>query len=89
LPPDADWTTFECDGRSFEYQVVRSRQKIRPAGWPAHKASPGRWEPVLMVIVRRPGDEIGPAMVFPEGTAITTSHAVEVVRLFGEELSRT
>jgi hypothetical protein len=42
-----------------------------------------------MVIVRRPGDETGPAMDFPEGTVITTSHAIEVVRFFGEELSRT
>jgi hypothetical protein len=41
-----------------------------------------------MVVVRKLGDETGPGMVFPEGTVITTDHAVETARLFWADLTR-
>ena len=82
------WTPFECDGRTFEYLAMRTKQKTSPAGWPAHKASPGPWVPVVMVVVRKRGDETGPAMVYPEATVITIEHAVETARLFWADLTR-
>jgi hypothetical protein len=38
-----EWTTFECDGRTFEYMAMPTKHKTRPAGWPSHKRSPGPW----------------------------------------------
>lgn len=76
------WTPFECDGRAFEYLAIPTKQKTRPPGWPSHKASPGPWVPVVTLMVRKPGDETGPAMVFPDGTVITMEHAVEAARKF-------
>jgi hypothetical protein len=84
----AQWTPFECDGRAFEYVAVPIKQQTRPPGWPAHKASPGPWVPAIAVIVRKPGDETGPAMDFPDGTTITVDHAVETARTFWEMLTK-
>jgi hypothetical protein len=83
-----EWTTFECDGRTFEYLTMPTKHKTRPAGWPAHKPSPGTWVPVVMVVVRKLGDETGPGMVYPEGTVVTTEHAIEAARLFWTDLTR-
>lgn len=82
-----NWSPFDCDGRAFEYAVVDGKQKTRPPGWPAHKASPGRWVPVITVVVRNVGDEIGPGMVFPAGTQITIEHAKETARRFWADLT--
>lgn len=82
------WTAFECDGRALEYAVIRSKQKTRPKGWPAHKPAPGPWVPDVMVVVRNIGEQNGPAMVFPAETEITTEHAVEAARLFWADLAR-
>ena len=82
------WTPFECDGHTFEYVAIPSKQKWRPAGWPTHEASPSPWEPIVILMVRKPGHESGPALDFPEGTVITREHAVEVARTFWETLTR-
>jgi hypothetical protein len=77
------WTAFECDGRAFEYRVMTAAHQTRSRGWPNHKPSANRPEPVVLVVVRNPGGaENGPAMVFPEGTVITTEHAIETARMF-------
>jgi hypothetical protein len=41
-----------------------------------------------MVVVRKLGDETGPRMVYPEGTVVTTEHAIEAARLFWTDLTR-
>jgi hypothetical protein len=80
------WTRFECDGHSFEYTVISGKYKERPAGWPTHKASPGPWAPVVTVVVRKLGEENGPGMMFPEGTQVTVTHAIETARRFWTDL---
>jgi hypothetical protein len=82
------WKTFECDGRTFEWLSVPTRQKTTPRPWPAHKASPGAWVPVVCLIVRTPGDVTGPATLYPEGTVTTVEHAVETARRFWDHLTR-
>lgn len=82
------WTAFECDGRTFEFAVIASKQKTRPAGWPNHKASPRPRVPVVLVVVRKPGKETGPGMVYPQGTPITVEHAVETAHVFWADLTR-
>jgi hypothetical protein len=77
---------FECDGRAFEYSVVPTKQGTRPPGWRAQR-SPGPTIPVVLVVVRKPGTEIGPAIVFPAGTVPTVDHAIEVARKFSEQLA--
>lgn len=89
-PETMTWTPFECDGRTFEYAVVRSKHKVRPPGWPSHEASPGPWVPDVAVMVRKPGDESGAAtaaIVFPKGTEITVDHALDVARMFWTTLT--
>lgn len=83
------WTPFECDGSAFEYLFFPSKTKTRPHGWPAHKAAPGPWVPDVIVMVRKPGDETGAggAMIFREGTVITTEHAIETARAFWSTLT--
>lgn len=83
-----EWAVFECDGRTFECATMRTRMRIRPAGWPAHKAAPGPSIPIVVVVVRKLGDETGPAMEFPDGTVITTEHAVETARFFWATLTK-
>jgi hypothetical protein len=43
--------------------------------------------PIVMVIVRKPGDEMGPGMVCPEGTQVTLKHAMEAARTFRDQLA--
>ena len=81
------WTPFECDGRTFEYATMPAKQGTRPAGWPAHKPSPRRAVPVILVLVRRVGDKTSAAMVYPDGTVITTEHVLETARLFWAQLT--
>jgi hypothetical protein len=77
------WTAFDCDGRSFEYAVLRVRRKERPKNWPAHKPSPGRSAPEVLVMVRNAGDEKPSAgMVLPDGTGVTVKHARDAARMF-------
>jgi hypothetical protein len=83
----AQWTPFECDGRWFEYLAMPTRQGARPAGWLAHKASPARSVPAVLVVVRNPGAATGPGVVYPDGTAITTEHALETARRFWADLT--
>jgi hypothetical protein len=80
------WTAFERDGRSLEYVAVATKSKTRPQGWPANKPSPAPWEPIVLVIVRKPTAKTGPAMVYPEGTVVTVEHAIETARRFWAEL---
>jgi hypothetical protein len=83
-----EWTTFECDGRTFEYAAMPTKHKTRPRGWPSHKPSPGPWVPIVLVVVRKPGPETGPGMVYPDGTVITMQHAIETARLFWADVTR-
>jgi hypothetical protein len=80
------WTAFECDGHVFEYAVMPAKTGWRPAGWPHHKPSPGRMKPVVLVVVRKLGDETGPATWYAEGTSITVDDAVATARHFWEYL---
>ena len=80
------WTAFECDGRSLEYAALATESKTRPKGWPANKPSPAPWEPIVLVMVRKPTAKTGPAMVYPEGTVVTVEHAVETARRFWADL---
>jgi hypothetical protein len=41
----------------------------------------------VLVTVRKPGTEIGPAIVYPAGTVPTVEHAIEVARMFAEQLA--
>jgi hypothetical protein len=82
------WTPFECGVRAFEYVAIPTKQKTHPPGWPTHTASPGPWVPVVTVTVRKPGDENGPAMVFPDGTEITSEHAITAARMFWTTLTK-
>jgi hypothetical protein len=82
-----EWAVFECDGRTFEFATIPTRGRTRPAGWPAHKAAPGPSVRSVAVIVRKIGDETGPAMLFPDGTNTTTEHAVETARFFWATLT--
>lgn len=78
------WTPFECDGRVFEYSLVPSTQVERLPGQVPYKR---RSIPVLLLIVRKPGTENGPAMVYPQGTVATVQHAIETARLFWSQLA--
>jgi hypothetical protein len=82
-----EWTTFECDGRTFEYLVMHGHQKTRPAGWPAHKPSPGRSRPVVDVVVRNPSTQFSVATVYPADTIATVEHAIETARRFWDQLA--
>jgi hypothetical protein len=84
----SQWSPFECDSRAFEFTVIASKDKTRPAGWPSHKPSRGPGVPIVLLVVRKPGNETGPGMVYPEGTVITTEHAIETARLFWADLTR-
>ena len=83
-----DWIRFECDGRTFEYAALSTEQKTHPPSTPAHKLSRGAWVPIVLVVVRKPGDETGPAMVYPYGTIVTKEHAVEAARFFWSDLTK-
>ncbi len=78
------WTPFDCDGRALEYAVVPSKQIERLPGPPPYKR---RSTPIVLVIVRKPGNETGPAMVYPEGTVVTVQHAIETARFFWRQLA--
>jgi len=83
------WMPFECDGRAFEYAAVPTKNKTRPRGWPTHEAVRGPWVPMVMVIVRKLGEEEGPAaLLFPDGTVISTKHAIETAKTFWEILTK-
>jgi hypothetical protein len=41
-----------------------------------------------LLVVRTPGTATGPAMVYREGTTITSEHAIETARRFWAELTR-
>ena len=84
---DAGWTPFECDGLALEYAAIPARHKNRPARWPAHKPSPGPSVSIVMVMVRRPGNETGPGIAYPGGTVITIEHAIETARRFWGDLA--
>jgi hypothetical protein len=43
---------------------------------------------MVLVVVRKPGTETGPGIVYPSGTVITTEHAIEAARLFWADLTR-
>jgi hypothetical protein len=83
-----DWMPFECGGQTFEYATIPTTVQERPARWPAHKPSPSARESGVLVIVRKPGDKTGPGMVYPDGTVITTEHAIETARRFWTNLMR-
>ena len=85
---EARWTPFECDGLELEYAAIPTTHRDRPAGWPAHKASPGRPVPIVLVVVRRCGDETGPGIAYPAGTVITSEHAIATARRFWRDLAR-
>jgi hypothetical protein len=73
------WLTFECDDHPFEYAAVPAKQQTRPGGPRV---------PIVMVVVRKPSEETGPAMLYPEGTIVTTDHAMETARRFWAELTQ-
>jgi hypothetical protein len=79
---------FEFDGRVLEYVAVPTKHNTRPLGWPAHKASPGPWVAAIAVVVRKPGNDTGPMMLFPAGTVITKEHVLETARAFRETLTK-
>jgi hypothetical protein len=76
------WRQFECDGRLLEYAVVPAAQVERVPGPRPRKRS----VPIVMVTVRKPGTDVGPAIVYPAGTQATAEHAMEVARMFWAQL---
>jgi len=77
------WTPFECDRRALEYSVVPSTQIERLPRPPPYK----RRSPIVLLIVRKPSTETGPAMVYPEGTVVALQHAIETARFFWRQLA--
>ncbi len=82
------WTAFECDGHAFEYLAVPTLEKTRPAGWPSHKAAPGRYVATLLLSVRKRGEAAGAGVDLPAGTDVTVVHAREAARRMWKHLMR-
>jgi hypothetical protein len=75
---ETEWTPFECEGRLFEYLAVPTTHRQQSHGPSAR---------VVLLVVRRPGDRTGPAMVYPEGTVVTVEHALNTARFFWSQLT--
>ena len=79
----SEWIPFACDGRALEYLVVETKSKTRPPDWPAYKASPGKWMPERMLIVRSRGDDGGGfGRVYGPTITITLEDAMSTAREF-------
>ncbi len=48
------WTDFELEGLALRWSALRTSVKVRPPGWPSHKAAPGSSRPIVMVVVENP-----------------------------------
>jgi hypothetical protein len=74
---------FEYRGCLFEYAGIPTKDETRPPG----SAAPGPSIPAVLVMVRKPGEKEGPAILFWNRTAISTEHAIEVARRFWTTLT--
>ena len=83
-----EWISFQCDGRTFEYLVMRGHEKISPPGWPSHKASPGPLTPIIQVVVRNPVTQDSIGMTLPDDAVVTIEHAIEAARRGWDRLTR-
>ncbi len=70
-----DWTGMEREHEHLEWNAVSTT-----AGNEAVMRE------VVLITVRRAGQETGPAKIFPKGTEPTEALAVEVANIFGEML---
>jgi hypothetical protein len=85
------WTPFEEDGVALEYITFPSRVgPVRPRGWPAHRAAPGRWKDCVTLLVQgRGAGGVEAAELFPDGVGqdfpcgvpITVEDAIALVRM--------
>jgi hypothetical protein len=69
------WRPFESSGKKLEWAAVRVETRTKK-----------KTTVEILVTVRKPGEESGPALVYPEDTEPTEAHAHEVVAAHEEEL---
>jgi hypothetical protein len=69
------WRPFDADGKPLEWAAVRVETKTKK-----------KTTVEILVTVRKPGEEEGPALVYPESTVPTEAHALEVARAHEGEL---